>query len=130
MSLSKTDLIDKLQSQLGFSKKESSHIIDLVFNIMKDTLSKGEKIKISGFGNFTIRDKAERMGRNPQTGERMKIPSKRVLTFKPSDLLKEDITSKYKNRIREDGSEDTTMSPEEIISKSIKFFQEQQEGNQ
>jgi len=130
MSLSKTDLIDKLQSQLGFSKKESSHIIDLVFNIMKDTLSKGEKIKISGFGNFTIRDKAERMGRNPQTGERMKIPSKRVLTFKPSDLLKEDITSKYKNRIREDGTEDTTMSPEEIISKSIKFFQEQQEGNQ
>ncbi len=130
MSLSKTDLIDKLQSQLGFSKKESAHIIDLVFNIMKDTLSKGEKIKISGFGNFTIRDKAERMGRNPQTGERMKIPSKRVLTFKPSDLLKEDITNKFKNRINEDGTEDTSISPEEIISKSIKFFQDLQEGNQ
>lgn len=68
----------------GFSKKETADIVDLVFDMMKDTLGQGERIKISGFGNFDLRDKRQRPGRNPQTGESISIPARRVLTFKPS----------------------------------------------
>ncbi len=128
MSLSKTDLVNKLQDQLGFSKKESAHIIDLVFNLIKDTLTRGEKIKISGFGNFTIRDKAERIGRNPQTGEQITIPSKRVLTFKPSELLKDDVTEKYKHRIDQAGQEDTSIPAKDINSKSLDYFKDEERG--
>jgi integration host factor subunit alpha len=60
---------------------------------MKDTLGKGEKIKVSGFGNFLVRDKRERVGRNPQTGREIKIAARRVLTFKPSQVLKSAINS-------------------------------------
>src|ERR1700716_2155790 len=72
----------------GFSKKESADIVDLVFEMMKETLGRGEKIKISGFGNFVLRDKRQRPGRNPQTGDPIKISERRVLTFKASQILK------------------------------------------
>jgi integration host factor subunit alpha len=73
----------------GFSKKESADMVDLVFEMMKETLGRGEKIKISGFGNFVLRDKRQRPGRNPQTGEPIKISERRVLTFKASQILKQ-----------------------------------------
>ena len=73
----------------GFSKKESADLVDLVFEMMKETLGRGEKIKISGFGNFVLRDKRQRPGRNPQTGEPIKISERRVLTFKASQILKQ-----------------------------------------
>jgi integration host factor subunit alpha len=60
----------------------------LVFDIIKETLEKGEKIKISGFGNFVVREKRSRVGRNPQTGEEIEISARRVLTFKPSQVLR------------------------------------------
>ena len=72
----------------GFSRKESAELVDLVFEMMKETLGKGEKIKISGFGNFVLRDKRQRPGRNPQTGDPIKISERRVLTFKASQILK------------------------------------------
>jgi integration host factor subunit alpha len=77
----------------GFSKKEAADLVDLIFELMKETLGRGEIIKISGFGNFVLRDKRERQGRNPQTGEPITISSRRVLTFKPSQLLKQALNS-------------------------------------
>ncbi len=86
----KYELVQAVYSKLGgFSKKEAADLVDLIFELMKETLGRGENIKISGFGNFVMRDKNERQGRNPQTGEPITISSRRVLTFKPSQLLKQ-----------------------------------------
>jgi len=88
----KFELVQAVYGQLGgFSKKEAADLVDQIFELMKDTLGRGETIKISGFGNFVLRDKRERQGRNPQTGDPILITSRRVLTFKPSQLLKEDL---------------------------------------
>lgn len=87
--MTKADIVHAVYTQLGgFSKKEAADLVDLVFETMKETLGRGEKIKISGFGNFVLRDKRERQGRNPQTGEPIVITSRRVLNFKASQLLK------------------------------------------
>jgi integration host factor subunit alpha len=96
-TMTKADIVEKVYQKIGFSKKEASELVELVFSSLKDVLQKGEKIKISGFGNFAVRDKNERVGRNPQTGEQIKISARRVLTFRPSQVLKamlngEDIT--------------------------------------
>ncbi|MBC7794718.1 MAG: integration host factor subunit alpha, partial [Clostridia bacterium] len=72
----------------GFSKKESADIVEMLFDTMKLTLESGQKIKISGFGNFEVRDKRSRVGRNPQTGDVIEISARRVLAFKPSQVLK------------------------------------------
>lgn len=89
--MTKAELIEAVYSKVGISKKESADLVELIFDTMKDTLSKGEKIKISGFGNFVVREKRSRMGRNPQTGESMEISERRVLTFRPSQVLKNDL---------------------------------------
>src|SRR5262245_66041506 len=86
---SKTDISESVYEKVcGFSKKEASEIVETVFNCIKETLESGEKIKISGFGNFVVREKKARIGRNPQTGEEITISARRVLTFKPSQVLK------------------------------------------
>jgi len=87
--MTKADLVETVHTKVGFSKKESADLVELVFNTMKETLEKGEKLKISGFGNFEIRDKRPRPGRNPQTGEVIEISARRVLTFRPSQVLKQ-----------------------------------------
>ncbi len=87
--MTKADLVDAVHTQVGFSKKESADIVEMLFDTMKDTLEHGERIKISGFGNFEVRDKRPRPGRNPQTGEVIEITARRVLTFKPSQVLKQ-----------------------------------------
>jgi integration host factor subunit alpha len=88
--VTKADIVQAIYGKLGgFSKKEASDLVDLVFETMKETLGRGEKIKISGFGNFVLRDKRERQGRNPQTGEPITITARRVLNFKASQLLKQ-----------------------------------------
>ena len=89
--MTKADIIEGVYEKVGFSKKESADIVDLVFEMMKETLGRGEKIKISGFGNFVLRDKHSRTGRNPQTGGVLEIPAHRVLTFKPSVLLRDAV---------------------------------------
>ncbi len=86
--MTKADLVDAIYERVGFSKKESAKIVEMVFDIIKETLQDGEKIKISGFGNFVVRDKRSRIGRNPQTGEEIEISARRVLTFKPSQVLR------------------------------------------
>ena len=86
----KYELVQAVYTKLGgFSKKEAADLVDLIFELMKETLGRGENIKISGFGNFVLRDKRERQGRNPQTGDPITISARRVLTFKPSQLLKQ-----------------------------------------
>ncbi|HAD03129.1 MAG: integration host factor subunit alpha [Desulfuromonadales bacterium GWD2_61_12] len=86
--MTKADLVENVYLKTGFSKKESADIVEMVFDLMKSTLENGEKIKIAGFGNFVVKDKATRRGRNPQTGDEIKITSRRILTFKPSQVLK------------------------------------------
>jgi integration host factor subunit alpha len=94
--MTKAEIVQALYARVGgFSKKESADIVDLVFEMLKETLGKGEKIKISGFGNFVLRDKRQRPGRNPQTGDPIKISERRVLTFKASQILKQALNPKH-----------------------------------
>ena len=86
--MTKADVVESVCGKLGFSKKESAEIVELVFDTIKETLEKGEKIKLSGFGNFVVRGKKSRVGRNPQTGQEIEISARRVLTFRPSQVLK------------------------------------------
>lgn len=89
--MTKADIVDKINTTTGISKKDSFDILEAVFSIMKDTLETGEKIKVAGFGNFEVKEKKARKGRNPQTGEAITITARRVLTFKPSMTLKHAI---------------------------------------
>ena len=89
--MTKADLIEEVYEVVGFSKKDSAELVDLVFNTMKETLEDNEKLKVSGFGNFVVREKKSRVGRNPQTGQEIEISARKVLTFKPSQVLKNSI---------------------------------------
>lgn len=90
--MTKADIIENVYENLGgFTKKEAADMVDIVFETIKDTLADGEKLKISGFGTFVVRKKRERVGRNPQTGEEITISARRVLTFKPSQVLKNSL---------------------------------------
>lgn len=122
MSMTKAEIVERVYKEVGFSKKEAADVVDMVFEVIKETLSKGEKVKISGFGNFSIRDKSTRVGRNPQTGESMKISARRVLTFKPSQILKEDITDRYAHRIDDQGNENTSIAPKEGVPRALSSF--------
>jgi len=92
-TVTKADIIESVYEKVGFSKKEAAEIVEMVFDTIKETLERGEKIKISGFGNFIVRDKKSRVGRNPQTGEEIEISARRVLTFRPSQVLKNALNS-------------------------------------
>lgn len=86
--MTKSDIAELIQTGTGLSKKDSAEMMEAVFSIMKSTLESGEKLKIAGFGNFEVKQKANRRGRNPQTGEAITIEARRILTFKPSNVLK------------------------------------------
>jgi integration host factor subunit alpha len=92
--MTKSDMVEKIYEKIGFSKKESAELVEMVFDIIKNTLETGEKIKIAGFGNFVVKEKADRRGRNPQTGEEIVISARKILTFKPSQVLKASINAK------------------------------------
>jgi integration host factor subunit alpha len=86
--MTKADIVEQIYEQVGFSKKESAELVEKVFDAIKATLAEGEKVKISGFGNFVVRGKNSRKGRNPQTGQEILLEARKVLTFKPSLVLK------------------------------------------
>ncbi len=87
--MTKAEIIDAICENVGgFSKREAAQLVDAVFDTMKSTLAAGYKIKISGFGNFVVRDKQERPGLNPRTRERITLAPRRVVRFKPSPVLK------------------------------------------
>jgi integration host factor subunit alpha len=89
--MTKADLVELIYERIGLSKKEAGEIVEEVFAIVRDKLCEGEKVKISGFGTFVVNHKRARRGRNPQTGEPITIDSRTVLSFKPSQLLKERV---------------------------------------
>ncbi|MEA2013897.1 MAG: integration host factor subunit alpha [Thermodesulfobacteriota bacterium] len=91
--MTKADIIRNIHEKIGISKSDSAHFAESVFEIIKKTLAGGEDIKISGFGKLNIKEKTSRRGRNPQTGEEMKISARRVLTFKSSQVLKKALNS-------------------------------------
>ncbi|MCZ6464422.1 MAG: integration host factor subunit alpha [Proteobacteria bacterium] len=86
--MTKADIVEMIYERVGFSKKESAELVETIFEVIKEALVKGEKVKFSGFGNFIVREKNARKGRNPQTGEEIQLAARRVLTFKPSLVLK------------------------------------------
>jgi integration host factor subunit alpha len=89
--MTKADLVESICTRANISKKDSADVLEEVFSVMKDTLASGEKIKIAGFGNFEVNQKKARKGRNPQTGGAITIDARKVLTFKPSSVLKQTI---------------------------------------
>jgi len=86
--MTKADIFEKVSENLGYTKKESADLVESVLALMKSTLESGQNLKISGFGSFIVKQKADRRGRNPQTGATITIESRRILTFKPSTLLR------------------------------------------
>ena len=96
--MTKADIVDSLYEKVGFSKKEAADLVELVFDTIKNTLSQGQKIKISGFGNFVVREKRARIGRNPQTGESIEISARRVLTFRPSQVLRAEVNASLEGK--------------------------------
>jgi len=86
--MTKIDIIQNVYEKLGIPKKDSARIVESVFDLMKESLANSEKIKISGFGNFIVKEKKSRRGRNPQTGAEISISARRVLTFKSSQVLR------------------------------------------
>ncbi len=97
-STTKAEIVEYVYQRVsGLSKKEAADLVERVFETMKQVIAKGDKLKISGFGNFVVRSKRERMGRNPQTGEPLPITARRVLTFKPSQVLKAALNPNRKN---------------------------------
>jgi integration host factor subunit alpha len=98
MAMTKADIVEALYEKVGFSKKEAADLVELVFDTIKGTLSQGQKIKISGFGNFVVREKRSRVGRNPQTGESIEISARRVLTFRPSQVLRAEVNASLEGK--------------------------------
>ena len=90
-ALTKAQLADLLFEQIGLNKRESKEMVDAFFDLIAQRLAEGEDVKLSGFGNFQIRAKAPRPGRNPRTGELIPIQARRVVTFHASSKLKEQI---------------------------------------
>ena len=91
MALTKADFAEQLFDELGLKKREGKDIVELFFEEIKKTLEQGEPVKISGFGNFALRDKVGRPGRNPKTGEEIPITARRVVTFRASQKLKANV---------------------------------------
>ncbi|NVM25493.1 MAG: integration host factor subunit alpha [Desulfobacterales bacterium] len=94
MTLTKADLIDSMYNQVGLSKTKSTQVVESLLEIIKKTLENGEDVLISRFGKFWVKEKRNRRGRNPQTGEDLILESRRVLTFKCSGVLRDKINGK------------------------------------
>lgn len=86
--MTKMDLVEDIHEKAQLSKKEAAELVELVFDLIKDALAAGKEVKISRFGNFKVRKKRSRVGRNPQTGDVIEIAARQVLTFKASQVLK------------------------------------------
>lgn len=88
MALTKAEMAEKLFEELGLNKREAKEIVEMFFEEVRGALENGRQVKLSGFGNFDLRDKNERPGRNPKTGEEIPITARRVVTFRPGQKLK------------------------------------------
>ncbi len=88
MALTKADMAERLFEELGLNKREAKELVEMFFEEVRGALENGRQVKLSGFGNFNLRDKSERPGRNPKTGEEIPITARRVVTFHPGQKLK------------------------------------------
>jgi len=88
MSLTKADIADRLFEEVGLNKREAKEFVDSFFEAIRESLVGGENVKLSGFGNFQLREKNQRPGRNPKTGEEIPISARRVVTFRPGQKLR------------------------------------------
>jgi len=88
MSLTKADIADRLFNEVGLNKREAKEFVDAYFEVIRQALENGENVKLSGFGNFQLRGKNQRPGRNPKTGEEIPISARRVVTFRPGQKLR------------------------------------------
>jgi integration host factor subunit alpha len=93
MTLTKAKIVDNIHSELGFAKNRSAELIEILLEQIKSTLEKGEDVLISGFGKFCVKEKKQRRGRNPATGDDMLLDKRRVVTFRCSHLLREKINN-------------------------------------
>lgn len=94
MTMTKAGIINSVYERVGVTKKEATEYVEAVLETMKETLEAGEDIKVSGFGKFEVREKGERIGRNPRTGVEIMIPERAVLRFKVSQVLKDKLNGK------------------------------------
>ena len=99
MALTKADLAESLYNELGLNKREAKEFVELFFEKIRASLAMGESVKLSGFGNFSLRDKNPRSGRNPKTGEEIPISARRVVTFRASHKLKERVEENARIRL-------------------------------
>ena len=88
MALTKAEMADRLFEEVGLNKREAKEFVDMFFDTLRGALESGRQVKLSGFGNFDLRDKNQRPGRNPKTGEEIPISARRVVTFRPGQKLK------------------------------------------
>jgi integration host factor subunit alpha len=93
-TLTRAEIADAINRSLGLSRSDSLAMVESILRLMSDALARGENVKISGFGTFLLRDKSERVGRNPKTGVEVPITPRRVLTFRASQMLKERISGR------------------------------------
>jgi len=89
--MNKADLVEKVASEVGLTKRASNEVIDAITSIVSDALSRGDKVTLVGFGTFQVMERKARRGRNPQTGEEIQIPGKKVPKFKPGRALREKV---------------------------------------
>ena len=92
-TVTRADLAEAVYREIGLSRAESADLVESVIDHISDALLRGENVKLAGFGTFSLRDKKERMGRNPKTGEAVPITKRRVLSFKPSQVMRERVDS-------------------------------------
>ncbi|WP_026940549.1 integration host factor subunit alpha [Hellea balneolensis] len=92
-TVTRADLAEAVYREIGLSRTESSELVESVIDHISEALLRGEQVKLAGFGTFSLRDKKERMGRNPKTGKAVPITPRRVLVFKPSQILRERVDS-------------------------------------
>ena len=98
MALTKADMAERLFDELGLNKREAKDLVEIFFEEIRGALEAGEQVKLSGFGNFDLRDKNQRPGRNPKTGEEIPITARRVVTFRPGQKLKARV-EEYSERV-------------------------------
>ena len=96
-TITRAELSEAVYQRIGLSRTDSSELVELVLREISDTLAAGETVKLSSFGSFVVRDKGARVGRNPKTGIEVPIDPRRVLSFKPSNILKQRITKTVEN---------------------------------
>lgn len=91
MALTKTNIVDQIQESIGYSRKRSSELVENLIEIIKSTIEDGEDVLVSGFGKFCVKEKGQRKGRNPATGDDMMLGQRKVVTFKCSSVLRDKI---------------------------------------